>query len=272
MAGRRKILKRNKNPLFLQTRDIRILKMVYDYRFLTGGQIKNLCSFNCQKRANDRLRKLFDNGFLSRRLLIDSFQKRILYFLGPKATEVISSNGNIDPTEVRRKRLKALKMRDSFLPYFLSLNDFRYSLEMATRNSPQIQVENWKYKPALFLDEEKKIYPDAYFLLKLPEKIYPFFLEIDCSTESQKRVRKKIEAYLDYGLMGDFEKQFGFKYYRLLVISKTLVRLKTLSGIIERSIDKSFCWLAVEKNIVPEKILTDIWLRPNKEGRFSLIK
>lgn len=272
MAGRRKVLKRTRNSLILQTRDIGILKTVYDYRFLTGEQIRNLCGFNCQKRANDRLRKLFDNGFLSRRLLIDNFQKRILYFLGPKAAEVISSNANIDPTEVRRKRLKVLKMRDSFLSHFLSVNNFRYSLEAATRNSPQIQMESWKYKPALFLDEEEKIYPDAYFLLKLPEKTCPFFLEVDYPTESQKRVRKKIEDYLDYGLMGDFEKQFGFKYFRLLVIPKTLIRLKTLSRTIERSIDKSFCWLAVEKNIVPEKILTGIWFRPNRQGRFSLIR
>lgn len=82
MAGRRKILQRSGNPFVLQPRDSEILKKVFDYRFLGGEQIKNLCGFNSLKRTNDRLRKLFDNGFLSRRLFMDAFKKWILYLPG----------------------------------------------------------------------------------------------------------------------------------------------------------------------------------------------
>lgn len=270
MVGRRKILKRSRNPLILQPRDTEILKAVYEYRFLTGEQIRNLCGFNCRKRTNNRLRKLFDNGFLSRRLFVSHFERQILYFLGPEAIETIVSKTGLDPLEVRRKRLKALKTRDSFLGHFLSINNFRYSLEVCSRKNPQLKTEAWKYKPALFSEEEARIYPDAYFRLRYSEKTQPFFLEIDRSVESRKRIRKKMEDYLDYGLSGDFERQFGFKYFRLLIVCKTLVRLKTILRLIERATDKSFCFLTIEKSIRPEKIMSPIWHRPNKEGLFSL--
>ena len=274
MAGRRKILKRSRNPLILQSRDIEILKAVYEYRFLSGEQIRNLCGFNCRKRTNDRLRRLYDNWFLSRRLFVGHFERQILYFTGPKAVETIVSKTGFDPSEVRRKRLKALKTRDSFLAHFLSINNFRYSLEVCSRKNFRMKTEIWKYKPALFSEEEARIYPDAYFRLGCPDKTYNFLLEIDRSTESLKRIKKKIEDYLDYGLTGDFQRQFGFQnqHFRLLIVCKTLIRLKTLLRIIERVTDKSFCWLTVEKNIAPEKILSEIWFRPNKEGRFSLIE
>ncbi len=270
MAGRRNILKRRKNSLLIQSRDEEIVRVVYDYRFLSSWQIKNLSGFNSLKRANDRLRKLFDNGFLSRRIFINRSGKQLLYFLGPKAIEIISSKTQIDPSEIRRKRMKALKARDSFLSHFLFVNNFRYSLKMAVKKDSQAEIEAWRYKQVLFLAEEQKIFPDAYFRFRYSGETHNCFLEIDHSIESRERIRKKVEFYLDFGLFGDCERQLGFKYFRVLFVCKTLSRLKTILRIAERVSDKSFCWLTTEKNIVPERILTKIWLRPNREGVFSL--
>ncbi len=273
MAGRRKILQRSGNPFILQSRDSEILKKVFDYRFLGGEQIKNLCGFNCLKRTNDRLRKLFDNGFLSRRLFMDAFKKRILYLPGPRAAEFVSLKTGLDPAEIGKKRFKALKTRDSFLSHFLSINNFHYSLEACFRKDCRMKIEIWKYKPALFSGEEARIYPDAYFRLGCLDKAHDFLLEIDRSNESLKRIRKKIEDYLDYGLSGDFQRQLGFqnRNFRLLIICKSRIRLKTLLRTIEKVTDKSFCWLAVEKDVSPEKIFSQVWYRPNKEGAFFLI-
>ena len=266
-----KILKRRKNAFVLQPRDAMILKRVFYWRFLTGKQVRSLSNFNSQKRANDRLRALFNAGYLSRRLFINAFQKELLYFTGPSAIELIAAEIGTDPLEVRRKRAKALKTSDSFLSHFLAINDFRFSLEMAKRSDSRIEIDAWKYKPPLFLNEELKIFPDAYVLVKQEGKLCHYFLEIDRSVESRKRIKKKIETYLDYGLDGGFERQYGSKYFRLLIVAKTPARLTTLSKIIGRVTDKSFCWLTTGKNITPEKILSPIWHRPNKEGAFSLI-
>ncbi len=265
------ILKRRKNAFILQPRDSEIIKRVFYWRFLTGKQLRILCNFNSQKRANDRLRKLFDSGYLSRRFFINAFRKELLYFAGPSATEFIAAETGTDPLAAGGKRAKALKTRDSFLSHFLAINDFRFSLEMAKRSDSRIEIDAWKYKPPLFINEEQKIFPDAYVLAKQEGKVRHYFLEIDRSVESRKRIKKKIESYLDYGLDGGFERQYGSKYFRLLIVSKTPARLTTLSKIIERVTDKSFCWLTTGKNITPEKILSQIWQRPNKEGAFSLI-
>ncbi len=267
-----KVLRKKKNVLLLQQRDMDILKNVYYFRFLESGQVRELCSFSSQKRANDRLRKLFDGGFLSRRLLVSGFEKRLLYFIGPKTVELIASRAGLDASEIRNKRMKALKARDSFLFKFLRVNDFRFALEMSLRKDSLMKTEIFKYKPVLFLDEEKKLLPDAYFRLKCREKVRSFFLEEDQSVESRKRIERKVENYLDYGLSGSFERHFGFRYFRLLIICKSTARLKSLVKMIEKVTDKSFFWLASESDISPENILSEIWLRPNKEGSFSLLK
>ena len=269
MNGR--ILKRRKKAFSLQPRDAGIIKNVFRWRFLTGRQTRSLSGFNSQKRTNDRLRALFNAGYLSRRLFISTFQKKLLYFTGPKGTEFMAAETGTDPLEAGRKRTKATKTRDSFLSHFLAINDFRFSLEMAKRSDPRIEINAWKYKPPLFINEEPKIFPDAYLLIKQQEKFCHYFLEIDRSVESRKRIKKKIETYLDYGLDGGFERQYGSKYFRLLIVAKTPARLTTLSKIIGRVTDKSFCWLTTGKNVMPEKIFSQIWHRPNKEGAFSLI-
>lgn len=256
----------------MQPRDIGLLKNTFRYGFLTGEQIKNLCGFGSVKRTNDRLRKMFDNRYLSRRLFLDNLGRRLLYFPGPKAIEIVAADTGLDPLKVKRRRTRFFKMRDSFLPHFLSLNNFRFSLEMAAGKSPQPGIEAWKYKQALFSAEEPKIFPDAYFRLRSPGKVHNFFLEIDRSLESRKRIGKKIEAYLDYGLNGDFERQFGFKWFRLLIVSRTPARLRNLLRVIQGVTDKSFCLLTLEANILPERILSPVWSRSNREGLFPLIE
>ena len=267
-----KLLKKKENAFILQERDMEILKAVYYFRFLNAGQVKELCGFNCRKRANDRLRKLFDNGLLARRLLVTCSEKQLLYFAGPKATDLIAGRTGFCPAEVRKKRLKALKARDSFLLKFLSVNSFRCAFEISAIKGAPVRTEQFRYKPALFLDEETKLFPDAYFRFKHYDKTHSLFLTADRAAESSKRIKKRIENYLEYGISGEFEKQFGSRYFRLLIICQTPARLKSLIKMIERVTDKSFCWLTVENNISPEKILTRIWSRPNTEGIYSLIK
>lgn len=266
-----KIFRRRKSVFLLQPRDASIIKTVFHWRFLTSGQIRHLCGFRCRKRANDRLRKLFDSAYLSRRAFVNPYRKELLYFAGPKSTEFMAGETGTDPLQAGKKRAKVLKTRDSFISHFLAINEFRFSLEMAGRSDSRMEINVWKYKPPLFLDEEPKIFPDAYLFAKCGGKDQICFLEIDRSIESRKRIGKKVGDYLDYGLNGGCEKQFGAKYFRLLIICKTRARLETLSRIIIKTTDKSFCWLTEEKNVSPERILSPVWTRPNREGVFSLL-
>ena len=270
MNGR--IFRRRKNPMIFQLRDRLILDKVFQYRFLDPEQVAGLCGFNSRKRANDRLRKMFDAGHLSRRLLLDNSGRKVLCFPGPKAAEILASASSRDPSEIRKKRMKVLKVRDSFLSHFVLVNWFHYSLEVALKCCPLAAIEDWSYKKVLFMSDERRLYPDAYMRFRHDGEVRNCFLEVDRSIESRQRIRKKIEFYLDYGLSGDFENRFGPGHFRLLIVCKTMERLKSLSKIVQSVTDKSFCWLTVSRNVSPGRILNRIWRRSNKEGEYSLIE
>lgn len=273
MSGRRSPFKRSKNPLVLQERDKKIIALCHDYRFLTQEQIRLLAGFGSQVRAGIRLRKLFDNGYLSRRFLpVFQGRAKILYFPGPKGAEIISEQSGIDPLKIKQKRKQLLEIRNFSLPHYLLINEFRLAFSLASKSNPEISLKSWKTQKEIPLSlEEKEFYPDAYFIYGYRSKLYSLFLEIDRSTETNKRFQGKAENYLKYGFDGYYRKQFGFQFFRVLIVCQSLARLKNLKKLIEQKTDKMF-WLAVQGDISPEKILTRIWQRPAKDCLFSLLE
>ncbi|MDP3041761.1 MAG: replication-relaxation family protein [Candidatus Omnitrophota bacterium] len=273
MTGRRSPFKRAKNPLVLQERDKKIIALCHDYHFLTLNQIRLLLSFGSQSRASTRLRKLFDNGYLSRRFLpVLQGRAKILCFLGPKGVELISEKSGIDPLKIKQKRKQLLEIRNFSLPHYLLINEFRLAFSLASKNSPEISLKSWSTQKEIPLRlEEKEFYPDAYFIYGYREKLYSLFLEIDRSTETNKRFAGKVENYLKYGFDGYYRKQSGFQFFRVLIVCPSAARLKNLKKLIEQKTDKMF-WLAVQGDISPEKILTKIWHRLTKDSVFSLLE
>ncbi len=272
MVGRRSLFQRARNSLVLQERDKKIIALCRDYHFLTQEQIRVLSGFGCRTRANIRLRKLFDAGYLSRRFLANfRGRAKILCFPGPRAVEILSERSGIDPLKIKQKRKQLLKIKNSSLPHYLSIGGFRLAFSLASKNDPEISLRLWKTQKEMPLSlEDKKFYPDAYFSYGYRGKLYSHFLEIDRSTESNKRFAEKVDNYLKYGFGGSYQRQFGFQFFRVLVVCQSLARLRNLKKLIEGKTDKMF-WLAVEKDVSPEKILSQIWHRPNKEGAFSLL-
>ena len=273
MSGRRSPFQRAKNPMTLQERDKNIIALCCDYHFLTREQIRLLSGFNCRNRLSTRLRKLFDNGFLSRRFLsVFRGGGRIIYFLGPRGVEIISGKSGIDVMTIKQKRKQLLKIKNAFLPHYLLINRFRLALSLASKNNPGISLKSWKTEKEIPLSlEEREFYPDAYFVYGFRGKLYSIFLEVDCSTESNKRFHGKVENYLKYGFDGYYQKQFGFQFFRVMVVCQTMARLKNLKKLIEQRTDKMF-WLALQADISPEKILTKIWHRPARDPVFSLLE
>lgn len=273
MAGRRSPFQRAKNSLVLQERDKNIIALCYDYHFLTRDQIRFLSGFGCRNRASTRLRKLFDNGYLSRRFL-PAFQSggRIIYFLGPRGVEIISGKSGIDAMTIKQKRKQLLKIKNTFLPHYLSINEFRLALFLASRNNPEVSLKSWKTQKEMPLClEERKFYPDACFVYGYRNKLYNLFLEVDRSTESNKRFQEKVNNYLKYGFDGYYQKQFGFQFFRVLVTCQTMARLRNLKKVIEQKTDKMF-WLALQADISPVKILGKIWHRPARNSFFSILE
>jgi hypothetical protein len=273
MNGRRSPFQKAKNSLVLQERDKKIIALCRDYHFLTQEQIRVLSGFGCRTRANIRLRKLFDAGYLSRRFLANfRGRAKILCFPGPRAVEILSEKSGIDPLKIKRKRKQLLKIKNSSLPHYLSISEFRLAFFLASQNNHEINLKSWRtQKETPLALEDKKFYPDAYFVYGYRGKFYSLFLEIDHSTESNKRFAEKVDNYLKYGFRGCYQRQFGFRFFRVLVVCRTEARLNNLKKLIEEKTDKMF-WLAVQQDILPEKILTKIWQRPARNSLFSLLE
>jgi len=75
------------SPLILQPRDREMIVSTYQFGFLSRDQIQRLFGLGSVGRANIRLRKLFDHGYLSRQFLpTNGGSSKALYFLGPQGS------------------------------------------------------------------------------------------------------------------------------------------------------------------------------------------
>ncbi|TVM03335.1 MAG: hypothetical protein CV087_05570 [Candidatus Brocadia sp. WS118] len=273
MSGRRNHFERAKNPMVLQERDKKIVTFCYKYHFLTQDQIRLLLDFGCQVRAGIRLRKLFDNGYLSRRFIpVYQGRAKILYFPGPKGVELISEQSGIDLLKIKQRRKQLLEIKNASLPHFLLINEFRLAFYLASKNKPEIVPKSWKTEKEIPLRlDEREFFPDFYLTYSYRNKVYSLFLEVDRSTETNKRIEEKVDNYLEYGIDGYYQKQFGFQFFKVLFVCQSQARLKNIRKLIERKTNKMF-WLAVQDDITSEKILSRIWQRPHQESLVSLLE
>lgn len=283
MSGRQSKWERTKIPekIFLQQRDKDIISAVYEYRYLSRDQIQTLFNYNCVSKANLRLRKLYDNQYLSRNFLAtERGSLKAVYFLGNKGIQIISERCGIDPVEVKRD-LKAFgKVKGLFLDHHLTLNDVRISFVQAIRNNSRMKLERWindhdctqeYYINNSSRQVRKIIRPDSYFRCLFEKKIFSFFLEIDRSTMSQKRFKAKVNSYLEFARSGYYQKIFGVQYFRVLIIAPSVQRMINLKKTVEEATNKIF-WFTTLDKVIDNNGFGPIWVRAGHYDLFQLIE
>jgi hypothetical protein len=255
------------SPLVLQPRDEAIIEALFEYGILAGEQIEQLMAFGCATRRNVRLRALFDHGFVDRKFLpILQGSPKALYVLGRRAVDVVSRRMGVDPQRVALIIKRAREAKDLFLSHRLQLNQARLAFSLAIKADPDMRLELWRTEPKL---SGSSLIPDAYCRYSYRDKLWSFFFELDRSTESHRRFKGKIDGYLDYGLSGRYQRDYGLKFFRVLIAAPSEARLTNLKKLTEQMTDKMF-WLAVASEIRAETVFCPIWQRPGKEGRFAL--
>ena len=264
-------------PIILQPRDAEIMAMVSEFRLLSREQIQRLFDFPCITRVNIRLKKLFDHGYLSRKLVPNLWgNPKILYFLGHRGIEIVSGRLGQNAGVLRKEREILLGQRDLFLNHQLFLNETRITLSLAVNNHPLIKMLGWRKDSDCLIEflsnqgSRISMRPDSYFCLSYRGKPYPFFLEVDRSTMSNRQMKSKARAYLDYALSGFFEHDFGSKYFRVLIITKTLERLINLKSSIEELTDKIF-YFSFKENLCRDPFFDPIWYRAGRQVNLSLL-
>jgi len=283
MSGRASRWNRQKNSgrISLQPRDREIMVAVYSFRMLSREQIETIFGFRCTRRANSRLRKLYDHQYLSRLFLPTVCgSSKAVYYLGPRGVSIVAEELGLDLKVIKRKRKTISKLRKLFLPHSLELNDIRISFSLGLANHPETNLELWindndckqEYRAAgQGKDETKRFRPDGYFRFWYQRKLYGFFLEHDRLTMTVGRFAEKVKTYIDFDVSGYYKQRFGMEYLHVLVITKTRERLNNLKGAVENITHEHF-WFTTIEQVTPNTVFSPIWQHAGRQEFLPLIR
>lgn len=270
----------------LQDRDIKIIKYVYDYRFLTSQQI-NLLVPGSNQVILRRLQKLFHKGFLDR--LETSLHEPMIYALGNNGADILATYFDLD----RGKIDWTSKNREAQTPYkkhTLMIADFRINIELALKNKPNAKISNWipegDFKEDVYIKHEDSrkpmripVVPDSSFVIEDNGDELYFFLEADRSTMTNQRFLRKMKAYWRFWKEIKSKKRKGPEAFRVLTITKTEARKENLRSETKKADDykigSPMFWFTSRENYNtenPKTILRPIWQTPANDNFHQLLE
>jgi Replication-relaxation len=189
----------------LSDRDKAILTDLERVRVLTGAQLQRLhfASIEAGARARDRRRVLQRLTDLD---LVFTLDRRIggiragsaghVYTLTPAGRRLQAlQRGQQLTKRLRRARTPGAP----FLNHALAISDIYVTLVEASRIN-DFHVSRFESEPACWhpIGNGRYLHPDAYLVLATSTHRDCWWLEIDQSTESRPRIKRKCRSYLDF--------------------------------------------------------------------------
>jgi len=238
-------------PFHLTERDREILRLVYRHRFLRSSHICSLTSGSTQQVLR-RLKLLYHHGYLSRpRAQIDYYHHggtgEMVYCLGSHGALLLKMEfGEMfrsipwDEDDNSDRRV--------FLKHALLVSDIMVSIELACRQhgirlltEQDLAKNNQPFRWKMNVQGQKfSVAPDRVFALESTgadgsiQRSY-FFLEADRGTMpvirktvSQSSFFRKLLSYEATWSQAIHEKCFGFSRFRVLTVTNSAVRVKSL--------------------------------------------
>jgi hypothetical protein len=273
--------------MVLTTRDIAIVRSVFEMRFLTREQIQRLAfSPSTASYCKRRLALLFHHGYLDRKFIpaVGSFgSQKAVYCLAPKGARLLAHELKVfigwRPRDTDRELY--------FLQHTLSSNDFRIYVTLASqrlglsldwtdertlrRREMKDQVSDPRRK-----GERLTIVPDGYFRLGDEPEQAAFALELDRSTVEEKPFKTKVRAYGEWKRTGSYAKRYGTDSLRVLFVigstARDRHRLERAKRWCEAEGGRSLFWFADGTELSEGNVLTEpIWHVAGRDGRYALL-
>ena len=280
----------------LQERDIAIIGLVHDYRFLNSDQIK-LLTDGSARGISRRLQKLFHHGFLDRPpsqvAVALAGTPKMVYALADRGADLLAEKSAMDRGKIKWRE-KNRDVKDRHIQHTLMISNFRVCLERALDTVPGTHLLFWRNENRNELKDrayirhsqgrsrEIPILPDGFFGIKdtKPKPHIYFFLEADQSTMTNGRFLNKMRAYWNWGMhQKGHTKKFGIPGFRVLTITKTEQRKENLRSVTKNADDSqtgSFMfWFTSEQKYgiqKPETILGSIWQTPQDDKWHSILE
>jgi Replication-relaxation len=186
----------------LSTTEREAIRVVYDFRLASGGQLQRLlcpAGGDSAARACRRLlERLTQTGLLAR------LERRI----GGVRAGSHSYVYNIGPVGDRlmRRQLPRRRLRDpswAFIDHTLAVTEFFTQITETTRDTTDVEIIAVQTEPACWrhftgIDGAHILRPDLYLTLGIGELEHRWFIEIDRATEHLPAVLRKCAVYERY--------------------------------------------------------------------------
>ena len=269
----------------LTERDVAVVLAVYAYRVLRRDQIQRMF-FTGKNTANERLKRLYQHGYLDRRWLPVEYgqgSSQALYLLAERGAQLVAASVGVDRAAIDWKDAHN-RVRSPFLEHLLMTNEVRLALTLAARRHGYA-VERWLDEETLKAHAEGvnvtredgtarhvPLVPDGYFSLDLGDRRAHFFLEIDRATEANRRWADKVRAYQRYAHSGRYAARYQARSLRVLSVTTGRKRLDNLKRTTERAGGDAMFWFASVGDVAPSKALVQpVWHVAGQERPNPLI-
>lgn len=270
----------------LNDRDREIIRAVNDCRVLQTRQIQALF-FGSPKPAYGRLKLLNDNGYLERHYISQvaaaPAASTIIYTISKLGAEVLAATYDYTSEDFNFATKHLLNVEK--LPHLLAVNDVRIAI---TRGAKQagLRLVEWIDEFAFRAQPDyvnlresggrqrrKPVYPDGYFVLKVPKGEVRCFVEVDRGTEGLAQFKSQMEIYQEYMLSGRYTQRFKSKSLRILIVSTSSQRrLDSLKKVVDQLGGTSRYWFLVYKLPFGGNILIDeVWQKLDSKQAHRLI-
>jgi Replication-relaxation len=252
-------------PLVLTPRDLAIIVACWEHRWLTRLQLQALLGTPGVTRMNQRLRRLYDHGYLERRrtgTVGGGLQP--IYLAGRQSTPFLAAQMDRPEAAIRERLREDARASAVMLPHDLQVNDLRIALTAAIRRRGEL--DGWLNAAECFdpFAPNHSLRPDGYFRFWRDPVLYAFFLEVDRGTASLGRWQAKVARYLDYRESGAYTRRYELSRFRVLTTAPSPARLAHLVAATRERTDRGF-WFALTEAVLKDDALeAPIWQSVNE--------
>ena len=261
MAG---IRNEGKRGFIVQPRDLALLQELSLMRVVDREQVRLVGGFGSTTRVNTRLLALTRVGLLRRFFLGWGGGRKALYALSIKGAQLAGV-----PCRGPRRRNDELLVADHFVQHQLSINQVYCALKFGPSPLTHVRFHRWLYfhEP---LVSGLSLLPDGYIEFSTPSGMVGSFLEVDLGQEPLSIWKEKTRNYLQLALSGEFQKQFGYATFRVIVLANSDRRRHSIRKTVAAITEKIF-WFATLDSIAGDKFFGPVWLRPVGDNHQSFL-
>ena len=263
------------------SRDVGVLRLLFEYRFLTTPQLHALAG-GSKRYFTERLSLLYHHGYIDRppqQMALRIFGYRfMIYALAHQGAQFLAHYfENEKYLRPRWTENNQAVQAPQFL-HTLMISHVRACLTLACKSRSDVDLDGW-YTPDVSLTnyqmQGRKVWvkPDAYFVLtyidNAGEHRSHYFLECDRGTMSYQDIRRKLTGYWRMRKERASVPDWVPHAYRVLTVSPSYDRTTSMVAVGKHADTKGtgamlfyFCCEKLFDLDHPERILDPIWQTP----------